>query len=294
MRLALTGATGFVGRCFVQAAIRRGFEVVALTRNPAKAVHDCVETRRFSLEEKPDLSGCEAVVHLAGESLSGIWTAGKKRRVMDSRVLGTRRIAEAIAGMESPPEVFVSASAVGYYGDRGEAEVTERDGAGRGYLAEVCVAWEREANAVAAKCRVVHPRISAVLGRTGGMLPALRRVFRFGLGGKLGSGRQWMPWVHVDDLVALLLFAVENLEVRGAINACAPWPVRNVEFTRELAKALHRPAIFPVPGFMLRLLFRDFGRGMLASQRVLPAVALDQGFGFRFPEIVPALRDGVG
>jgi hypothetical protein len=136
-------------------------------------------------------------------------------------------------------------------------------------------------------------RVSQVLGRHGGILKPLRRIFRLGLGGQLGPGRQWMPWIHIDDLTALLLFAVENLDLRGPVNACAPWPVRNADFTRQLARALHRPAFFRVPGFALRLLFRDLGRAMLESQRVLPATALDQGFGFRFPEVVPALRDAL-
>lgn len=296
MRLALTGATGFVGRHFISAAIRRGFEVVALTRNPAKDVHDCVETRPFSLEEKPDLSGCEAVVHLAGEPIVGLWTAAKKRRVRESRVQGTRRVAEAIRELGAKgqaPEVLVSAGAVGYYGDCGETELTERDGAGTDYLSQTCAMWEQEAAAVENVCRVARLRIGNVLGRDGGMLRVLRTVFRLCLGGRLGSGQQWMPWIHIDDLVGLLLFAVENLDVHGPVNACAPWPVRNADFTRQVAKALHRPAFLHAPGFMLRLLFRDFGRGMLASQRVLPAVALDQGFGFRFPELGGALQDAL-
>ena len=292
MRLALTGATGFVGKNLIPAAIRRGFEVVAFTRDPSHPVHDCVETRRFALDEKPDFSGCDAVVHLAGENIFGLWTARKKRRVLESRMQGTRRVAEAIAAMSTPPEVFVSASAVGYYGHRGEAEITERDAAGSGFLAEVCGAWEQEALAAENRCRVACVRVGQVLGH-GGVLRSLRRIFRLGLGGQLGPGRQWMPWIHLDDLTALLLFAVENLDLRGPINACAPWPVRNADFTRQLARALHRPAFFRVPGFALRLLFRDLGQAMLESQRVLPAAALDQGFGFRFPEIVPALRDAL-
>lgn len=295
MRIALTGATGFVGRHLIQAAIRRGFEVVALTRNPSRMVHDCVETRRFSMEAPPDLRECEAVIHLAGEPIFGLWTARKKSRVRESRIEGTRRIAEAIRALPTPPEVLVCGSAVGYYGEGGENELTESAPPGADYLAKVCIDWEKESAAagITGGCRVVHSRTGHVLGRNGGMLQALRRIFRLGLGGRLGHGRQWMPWIHVEDLTALLLYAVENLEVRGPINAAAPWPVRNADFTRALARTLHRPALFPVPGFALRWVFREFGRAMLASQRVVPAAAMDHGFAFRFPEIEPALREAV-
>jgi uncharacterized protein (TIGR01777 family) len=293
MRIALTGATGFVGHHFIRAAVRRGFEIVALTRDPARVVGDCVEVRRFSLEEPPDLRGCDGVVHLAGESVVGLWTNGKKRRIRESRVLGTRRVVEAIRTMATPPEVLVSASAVGIYGEGGETELTEEAPPGGDFLAETCAAWERESSAAEEKCRTVRMRISTVLGRDGGMLRTLRPVFRMGLGGRLGHGRQWMPWIHVDDLTALLLFAVENMEVRGPLNACAPWPVRNADFTRVLARVLRRPAFMRVPGFALRLLFRDFGRAMLSSERVVPAVALEHGFGFQFSELEPALRDAL-
>jgi uncharacterized protein (TIGR01777 family) len=295
MRIALTGATGFVGRHLVQAAIRRGFEVVAFTRNPSRIVRDCVETRLFSLDAPPDLRECDAVIHLAGENVVGIWTAAKKRRILESRVLGTGRLVEAIRALGTPPEVLVSASAVGYYGDGGEAELTELapPGNSNDFRAKVCADWEKAAAPAAGQCRVVLPRIAIVLGRDGGMLKVTRRIFRLGLGGRLGHGRQWLPWIHVDDLVALLLFAVENMDIRGAVNAASPWPVRNADFTRALARAVHRPAIFPVPAFLLRLIFLGFAQGLLASQRVVPAAAMDHGFSFKFPEVEPALRDAV-
>lgn len=291
MRLALTGATGFVGRHFIRAAVHRGFEVVAFTRDPSRVVHDCVEVRGFTLDTVPNFRDCDAVVHLAGESIVGLWTSRKKKAVRESRIQGTRRVVEGIKALPHPPEVLVSASAIGLYADGADSELDERAPVGDGYLAQTCALWEAESAAAKDVTRVVNPRISNVLGRDGGMIRALKPLFRLGLGGRLGSGKQWMPWIHVDDLVGMMLFAVENLDVRGPLNAAAPWPVRNADFTRTLARTLHRPAFFHVPAFALRLLFRDFGRAMVASQRVVPAAALDAGYGFRFPELEPTLKD---
>lgn len=290
MQLALTGATGFVGRHVIRLAIRRGYEVVAFTRDPSRPVADCVETRAFSLATPPDLSGCEAVIHLAGENVAGLWTQGKMARIRESRVLGTRMVAEAIRRSPAPPAVFVSASAVGFYGDSGDTELTEQSPNGKGYLAETCRAWEDEAAAVESLTRVVRARIGIVLGK-GGALKMMRPAFRLGLGARLGDGRQWMPWIHVEDLAGLLLFAVENLDIRGALNATAPWPARNADFTRALARALGRPAFLAVPAFALRAAFGKFSHELLDSKRVLPAVAAAHGFGFRFPELAPALAD---
>jgi hypothetical protein len=294
MQLALTGATGFVGRHVIQAAVRRGYEVVAFTREASKVVGGCVETRRFTLDEPPDLRGCEAVIHLAGENVAGFWTGAKKRRIRESRVLGTRRIVEAIRACESGPKALVSASAIGFYGDIGEAELTEQSPPGGGFLAETCREWEAEATAAEPLCRVVLARIGVVLGRGGGALRLMLPAFRLGLGGRLGSGRQWLSWIHVEDLAMLLLFAVENLDVHGPLNATAPWPVRNSDFTRTLSRVLRRPAFFPVPAFALRLALREFSHELLDSKRVLPGVATEHGFAFRFPELELALRDVVG
>jgi len=275
MQLALTGATGFVGRHVIRLAVRRGYEVVAFTRDPSRAVHDCIETRKFFTDAPPDLSGCEAVIHLAGENVAGIWTRGKMQRIRDSRILGTRRLAEAIRASSHPPDVLVSASAAGIYADGGESEITEDSPHGAGFLADTCRAWEAEALAAEPICRTVCARIGLVLGKGGGALRAMLPFFRLGLGARIGGGRQWMPWIHAEDLASLLLFAVENLDVRGALNATAPWPVRNSEFTAALARIVRRP--------------REFSRELLGSKRVLPAVATAHGFGFRFPELAPAL-----
>ena len=291
MQLALTGATGFVGRHVIRLAVRRGYEVVAFTRDPSRPVHDCIATRKFSTDAPPDLSGCEAVIHLAGENVAGLWTRGKMQRIRDSRILGTRRIAEAIRASSHPPDVLVSASAIGFYGDSGDAGITEDSSHGTGFLAETCRAWEAEALAAEPICRTVRARIGLVMGKRGGALRMMLPFFRLGLGARIGSGCQWMSWIHAEDLAGLLLFAVENLDVRGALNATAPWPVRNAEFTTALARSLRRPAFLAVPAFALRLLLRGFSREMLDSKRVLPAAATAHGFGFRFSELAPALAD---
>jgi uncharacterized protein len=294
MQIGLTGATGFLGRAVVKLAVRRGHEVIAFSRDPGRIVHDCIETRRFSLEEPPDLRGCEAVIHLAGERVAGWWSRRKKERIRSTRVEGTRRVVEAIARMPVKPEALICASAIGFYGNGGEADLTETAPSGDGFLSEVCRAWEAEAEAAVDVCRVVHPRFGLVLGNDGGALPALKRVFRLGLGGPFSDGSQWISWIHVEDAISLLLFSVENMAVQGVLNATAPWPVRNAEFTRILARAVHRAAIFRVPACGLRIVLREFSRELLDSRRVLPQRALEQGFPFRFPELEPAIKDLLG
>jgi uncharacterized protein (TIGR01777 family) len=289
MQIGLTGASGFLGGKILDLALRRGHEIVAFTRNPRHTIPGCT-MRPFSLETPPDITGCEAILHLAGESVAGVWTRAKKHRIVESRVLGTRRIVEAIHAAGVKPEVLVSGSAIGFYGNRGEEELTETDPPGGGFLADTVRAWEAEA-AQAQGVRVVMVRTAMVLGTGGGALPLMSIPFRLGLGGRLGRGRQWMSWIHLEDVAQLFLFAAENLDVRGPLNAAAPWPVRNEDFTRILAYAVHRPAFLPVPAFALRLALGGFSAELLDSKRVLPAVALEQGFGFKFPELAPALKN---
>jgi uncharacterized protein (TIGR01777 family) len=291
MQLGLTGATGFVGRHVIRLAVRRGYEVVAFSRDPSRPVGDCIETRNFTTNEPPDLRGCQAIVHLAGENVAGLWTPGKMRRIRDSRILGTQTVVRAIRTMSEPPGVLVSASAIGFYGDSGDTELTEQSSAGTGFLAETSRAWEKEAVAAEASCRVVRARIGVVLGKGGGALRMMLPAFRLGLGGPLGDGRQWFSWIHVEDLASLLLWAVENLDIQGPLNATAPWPVRNADFTRILARTLRRPAFLRVPAFALRLVLGEFSGELIASKRVLPEIATRHRFGFHFPEIEPALRD---
>ena len=291
MLLGITGASGFIGRRVIDLALGRGHEVVAFTRSPERAIPGC-EMRAFFLGAPPDLRGCEAVIHLAGEPVVGLWTTGKKQRIVESRVLGTRRVVVAIGKMDAPPEVFVCGSAVGFYPDSGDAELTEISASGGGFLAKTVKAWEGEAMK-AERTRVVLLRTGIVLGKGGGALRAMAPVFRAGLGGQIADGRQWMPWIHLEDEARLILFAVENLDLRGALNATAPWPARNADFTRTLAKTLRRPALFRVPAFALRML-GDFSHELLDSKRVLPAVATEHGFGFQFPELEPALKNLLG
>lgn len=289
MQIALTGASGFLGREVIRAAVRRGHEVVAFSRDGQKLVHDTIETRPFDLAKTPDFSDCEAVIHLAGETVAGLWTTSKKRRIMDSRVEGTRRVVEAVR--VARPEVLVSVSGTGFYGDGGEGELTEQSPGGDGYLAEVCSAWEKEAHAAEEVCRVATVRFGIVLGRGGGALHAMRPAFRFGLGGPMGSGKQWWSWIHVEDAASLLLFAVENMDAKGPINGSAPWPVRNADFAKTLGCVLRRPAFLRAPAWVLKLMLRGFARELLDSRKVLPSAASALGFPFRFPELDPALRD---
>ena len=289
MHIGLTGATGFIGGKFIDLALRRGHEIIAFTRDPQRRIPGC-EMRAFSLGAPPDIAGCEAFIHLAGEPVVGLWTAAKKRRILESRVLGTRRIVEAINAAREKPEVLLSGSAIGFYGDRGDTELTETSPTGTGFLAETVQQWEAEAHR-AEGIRIVSLRTALVLGKHGGALPPMARIFKLGLGGPLGDGRQWMSWIHLHDLAQLALFAIENLDIRGPLNGSAPWPVRNAEFTKALAQILRRPAIFRVPAFALRATLGDFSRELLDSKRVLPATALDHGFRFQFPDLAPALAN---
>jgi uncharacterized protein (TIGR01777 family) len=297
MRALVTGATGFVGRRLV-ARLERP---VVLSRRPdaARRILGDVEAFAWQPEAGPPTAevwdGVDAVFNLAGESLaSGRWTAQRKARIRSSRILGTRNL---VAGMEAQkvrPRVLVSVSAVGYYGSRGDTILEEDAEPGDDFLAEVCQAWESEANRAAQfGVRVVTPRVGVVLGKGGGALARMLLPFKLGLGGKFGSGRHWMSWIHVDDLVSLLLLAATS-EISGALNAVSPHPVTNREFTRALAHSLHRPAIFPVPAFVLRLMFGELATVLLASQSVAPRMAERCGYQFRFPSLDEALREILG
>jgi len=297
MKALVTGATGFVGPRLLRLLDRP----VVVTRNPdrARAVvgHLAERILRWDPLEGPPpaeaFDGVEAVLHLAGESVAeGRWTAAQKNRIRDSRVVGTRHLVQGIAQAARKPAVLVSASAVGYYGDRGDEELTESARPADDFLAQVCVAWEQEALAAEkAGVRVVTARTGIVLGAGGGALAKMLTPFKLGGGGPLGNGRQWMPWIHVADLARLYVHAAETTGIRGPMNAVAPNPVRNLEFTKALGRALHRPALIPAPYFGLRLLFGEFAQVLFASQRVIPRVALDSGFVFQFPEIAAALRE---
>ena len=297
MKALVTGATGFVGPRLLRLLDRP----VVVTRNPDRARsvvgHLAERIIRWDPLEGPPpaeaFDGVDAVLHLAGESVAeGRWTAAQKNRIRDSRVVGTRHLVQGIVQAARKPAVLVSASAVGYYGDRGDEELTESAPPADDFLAKVCVDWEREAAAAEkAGVRVVTARTGIVLGAGGGALAKMLTPFKLGGGGPLGNGRQWMPWVHVADLARLYVHAADTPTIRGPMNAVAPNPVRNLEFTKALGRALHRPAFIPAPYFGLRLLFGEFAQVLFASQRVIPRVALDTGFVFQFPEIAGALRE---
>jgi uncharacterized protein (TIGR01777 family) len=290
MIVGLTGASGFVGRHILRHAVQRGHEVIAFSRRPEQSVPGVRETRLFSLDAPPDLRGCAAVIHLAGEPILGMWTRTKRDRILKSRVEGTRRLVEGIAALSERPEVLVSASAIGYYQPGADQELTELAPADDGFLAGAVRAWESEAIKAQTE-RVVLLRIAVVLGKEGGALRLMAPVFRLGLGGTLGDGQQWMSWIHVEDLARLALFAMEDADVCGPVNASAPWPVRQRDFSQALAAVLHRPAFFRVPAFLLRALLGGLAGELLESKRVVPAAAISAGFGFKFSEVEPALRD---
>jgi len=239
-----------------------------------------------------------AVVHLAGEPVfGGRLSEARKRRIHDSRVESARNIAQGLSELPEAdrPRVFVSASAVGYYGSRGDERLDESAPPGDGFLADVCVDWEAAvAAAEDSGVRCASLRLGVVLAREGGALPGLRRIFSLGLGGRLGSGRQWFPWVHVEDVVSLIVSAVADARYRGAVNATAPEPVTNAELTRELAACLGRPAFFPVPAALLRLALGELSEELLGSRRVVPRAALEAGFRFAFPTLPEALRAELG
>ena len=283
MRLGITGASGFIGRRAAEMARVRGWEVVPFSRTPRNAA-----TRKFVPGEPADVDGLDAVLHLAGESVLGLWTAKKRARIMDSRVLGARSIVDGFARAKHPPRVLISGSAIGYYGDTGDREVDESSPPGAGFLADVCRAWEAEAEKVR-DARLVLLRIGFVLGRGDGAMKLVLPVFRAGLGGRLGSGKQWMSCIHVDDVAGMALWAVGNESLRGPVNSVLPHPVTNSDFTRTLARALHRPAIFPVPSFVLRLVLGRMASMLLSNSRVRPAVAENSGYRYEFKDIAAAL-----
>jgi uncharacterized protein (TIGR01777 family) len=293
MKALITGGTGLLGR----ELLAKLTDAVVLSRDPAKTTRKLGVGRavRWDPASEPApseaLQGIEAVFNLAGEPVAeGRWTQDKKRRIRDSRIIGTRNLVEGLRELDRKPEVLVSASAVGYYGDRGDEELDEATPAGHGFLAEVCSEWEREAlEAEALGIRVVCVRIGIVLAPGGGALARMLTPFRMGAGGRLGSGKQWMPWIHVDDLVGVLLHASQTATVHGAINAVSPHPVTNAEFTRALGRAVHRPAFLPAPKTALRIAFGEMSEILMASQRVLPRVAERTGYAFKYTELDGAL-----
>jgi uncharacterized protein len=293
MKALLTGGTGFIGGhlcgCLPNA--------VVLTRNPdaAAATAQSVRLLRWQPESEPApaaaFADVDVVFNLAGESIAhGRWTNEKKRRIRSSRVLATRNLVAGMAAVEKPPAVLVSASAVGYYGERDNGQVDEESPAGSGFLAEVCAEWE-EAAMAATKLgvRVVRARMGVVLAKGGGALAPMLRPFRMGVGGKVGDGKQWMPWIHIEDAIRMLVFSAEQPTVSGAMNAVSPNPVTNADFTRALGRALHRPTFFSVPKLALHAALGEMSDVVTSSCRAIPRVAERNGFTFKYPQLAEAL-----
>ncbi len=290
MKIGITGASGFIARHFLAVARNAGHDLIGYSRTPQPRT-GYVEMRSWHPVRQADFTGLDAIVHLAGENLLGLWTKKKRAAIRDSRVNDTLAMIARLRELPQPPRVIVCAGGSAYYGDAGDAELTESAPPGTGFISEVARAWDEAALSGADLTRIVTLRTGLVLGRDGGPAAVLRRVFRSGLGGRLGDGRQWSPWIHVTDLARLYLHAIECETLRGPVNAVAPGAVKNADFTRAIARAVHRPALIPAPAFVLKLLPGGMSDLFLQSQRAVPAEAEASGFRWLFPEITAAAAD---
>ena len=293
MNLLITGATGLIGAELVRVFSNAGMQVSSLARGkptPAAGPWWDPEAGKIELADLPPL---DAVVHLAGENIAGRWTREKMRRIRQSRVHGTHVLSEALEHLPQPPKVFLCASAIGFYGDRGDEPLDERSVSGQSFLAGVCREWEAATVPAAQKgIRVVNLRLGMVLSRAGGALAAMLFPFQCGFGGKVGSGRQYYSWITLADVVRAFQHALTTEELSGAVNVVSPYPVTNLEFTRALGRVLKRPTLFPLPAFVARTVLGQMADELLlASARVQPGRLLETGFQFRHPELEPALRD---
>lgn len=287
MNITLTGATGFLGTRLIDRLQSDHHQLHILGRRSAPGFAFSQWDSMSGPPPEPSLANADAVIHLAGEPVAQKWTPEIKARIRDSRVTGTRNLVKALTPRT---QVLISASAVGLYGSRGDEILTEKSAPGQGFLPEVCLEWEREAHqAEKLGIRVVCVRIGVVLGKGGGALAQMLPPFKAGAGGKLASGKQWMAWVHIDDVVRLIVFALNQPRLRGPLNATAPNPVRNAEFTKILAHQIHRPAFFTIPEIALKTLFGEMAQVLLSSQRVIPEVPLAHGYQFALPTLPVAL-----
>ena len=288
-RYLVSGASGPIGKALLPTLQKRG-RTIRLVRGPVTG-DDQIRWDPAKTASPEQLEGFSAVIHLAGETIAGRWNSAKKARIRDSRLQGTRNLAEALGKTSSPPAVFVCASAIGYYGNRGDEILREESAPGDDFLAEVCREWEAAAQpTVHAGIRTVNTRFGVILSRDGGALPKMLPPFRMGVGGRIGDGRQWMSWVHISDVVGAIEHVLDNAGMSGPVNVVAPSPATNAEFTRTLAAVLHRPAIFPMPAFAVQLAFGEMGEALLlGSQRVEPGKLGADGYQFQFSQLAPAL-----
>ncbi|HJQ70673.1 MAG TPA: TIGR01777 family oxidoreductase [Blastocatellia bacterium] len=301
MKILITGATGLIGRPLCRRLTEEGHAVIALSRDPDK-VGDLAAAKVFRWQAQAGpppaeaFDSVEAVVHLAGEPIAARrWSEEQKQRIRDSRVISTRHLVNGMRAAAPRPAALISSSAVGFYGDRGDELVDEDSPPGAGFMPDICREWETEAErASEARIRVVVVRTGVVLAQKGGALEKMLPPFKLGVGGRIGDGRQWFPWIHLSDIVEIFRHAIFSSALGGVINGVAPAVVTNSEFARALARALGRPAIFPVPQFALRLMFGEMADVLLGSQRVAPKRLLASGYEFRYAELQPALADLVG
>jgi len=292
MRIVVGGSSGFIGTALVDRLRAAGHDIVRLVRRDSAAPDEVTWRPSVAPLDPSTVDGADAVVNLAGVGVgTHRWNAAFKALIRASRVNSTEALAAAVAAAKAPPRVLLNASAVGFYGDTGDREVDESGPAGDGYFPDVCRAWEAATEAAeAAGIRVAHLRTGLVLGPGGGLLKPLLPLYRFGLGGPLGNGRQWMPWISLADEVAAIEFLLTADAVTGAVNLTGPAPVTNREFARTLSRVLHRPAVLPVPAFALRIAVGEFGAEAVRSQRVLPAVLAGAGYRFQHADLESALR----
>jgi uncharacterized protein (TIGR01777 family) len=296
MKVTVSGATGRVGRHLVAALKARGDEVLALSRDPDKAGEQLgVQAYAWDLKNeavpRPALAGVDAVVHLAGEDVGQRWSKDVKAEILDSREKGTRNMVHSIFDTKPRPKTLICASASGYYGPRGDEPVDEAEPPGSDWLAEVCARWERQAETAMLGTRLVIVRTGLVLDAEGGALAKMLPPFKAGLGGPIGSGRQYMPWIHLDDLVGMYMAAIDHPNFHGPLNASAPEPVTNKQFARALGKAINRPAVAPVPGFTIKLMYGEMSQIVLNGVRMVPGRAAELGYDFQHPDLDEALRD---
>ncbi len=292
VKVLISGASGFVGKKLGLALTARGDQVIAVVRDAKKAkLPFKAELREW--DKLGDFTGVDAIVHLAGETVAQRWEPWTKRLILSSRVDTARQLREALENSPAVrPQAYISASAIGIYGDRGEALLKENELPGSDFLSDVCVDWEKSAQAFRAKVgRVAIFRFGLVIGPGGGAMAKMLPAFKLGLGGRLGSGEQWMSWIHVDDLVNMLLFAMDDSAIKGVYNAVSPVPIKNQEFAATLGQALRKPARLPAPAFVLRLLLGDMSSMLLGSQKVSAEKISAAGFRFRFPGLAEALKN---
>lgn len=296
MKVLITGASGLIGTALQRSFSEKGYEMLLAGRGKPEKASEIQWDVETGFAEPQRLEGLDAVIHLAGESVSGLrWTEEKKKAIRDSRVNGTHTIVETLANLTKKPKVFISGSAIGFYGNGGDDVMVETSKAGDTFLSVVCREWEAESRrAEDSGIRTVLLRTGIVLSKDGGALATMLTPFKFGLGGVVGSGKQWMSWVSLDDLIGVINFALENESLRGAVNAVAPNPVTNEEFTKTLGEVLYRPTILPLPEFAVNLVFGEMGDALLLdSTRVEPKRLMEAGFEFKFAELKPALEHAI-